>query len=63
MPREREAYRDNLERIIERFPGKEILTYRDVCAFLGKDYKTVKKIFPKPKCGGIPIVLLARALS
>ena len=63
MPREKEAYRDNLERIIERFPCKEILTYKDVCDCLKKDHKTVKKLFQKPKCGGIPIVILARELS
>ncbi len=25
MPREKESYRDNLERLMDRFPGKEIL--------------------------------------
>lgn len=63
MSREKEMFRYNLERIIERFPGKEVLSYKDVCTYLKKDYKTVKKFFPKPKCGGIPIVILARELS
>lgn len=58
-----ETYRDNLERIINRFPGKEILTYKEVQEYTGKGYRVIKRLFPEPKFGGIPIVLLARMLS
>jgi len=63
LSREKDAYRDNLERIIERFPGKEILTYKQVAEFLGINDKTVRKYFKEKRFGGIPIVLLARMLS
>ena len=63
MSREKEDFRDNLERISQRFPGKEVLTYQEVCQYLGKTYKTVKKMFPDQKCGGVPVVSLAKALS
>lgn len=43
MPREKEAYRLNIERIKEIYPDKEWLSIKDVCEFLGKDYQTVKK--------------------
>lgn len=35
MPREKEAYRKNLERLCERFPEKELLNATDDVKFLG----------------------------
>jgi hypothetical protein len=46
MSREKEAYRNNLERLCEAFPNKEMLTQKDVAKFTGLDYRTVKRIFP-----------------
>lgn len=43
MPREKEAYRLNVERIKEMYPNKEWLSINEVCKFLGRDYQTVKK--------------------
>ena len=43
MPREKEAYRQNIERIKEMYPDKEWLNIKEVCVFLGRDYQTVKK--------------------
>lgn len=63
MARERESYRDNLERIIERFPGKEVLSVSEVSKYLKKDPRTVKRILPFKKGLGISIVTLARCLS
>lgn len=63
MPREKEAYRDNLERIIEAFPGKEVLLVSEVARWLGKDPRTVKKLFPFKDGFGITIATLARCLS
>ena len=43
MPREKEAYRDNLSRILEAFPGREIITITELCAmaaFRPKDSET-----------------------
>ena len=62
MPKEKEAYRDNLERIIFAFPGKEVLTVKDVALWMKKDPRTVKKQFPFKEYG-ISIATLARALS
>lgn len=45
MAREKEAYRDNLARLDEFFPGKEILTPNDVVAFTGVCRPTVMKLF------------------
>lgn len=46
MSRESEFYRDNLERIMERFPNRELLNVKDVCSFTGLSYNTVKKRYP-----------------
>lgn len=43
MPREKEAYRLNVERIKEMYPNRELLSIKEVCIFLGRDYQTVKK--------------------
>lgn len=62
MSREKECYRDNLERLEEAFPDKEILCISDVVRYTGKNYRTVKKRFPFKGCE-ISKVVLARALS
>ena len=62
MPREKPAYRDNLERITERFPGKEMLTVKDVCAFCGLNNRTVKKLFEFNN-NYISVAKLAREMS
>lgn len=43
---EKLAYRDNLERLNEKFPEKEILNKRDVSIFTGLNYRTVSKLYP-----------------
>ena len=69
MAREKEAYRDNLERILEAFPGKEIITQKELARWLHMDSRTVKATFPM-KGGGtqgatcwIFVASLARAMS
>lgn len=51
MAREKEAYRDNLERILEAFPGREILYQKEIAQWLHMDSRTVKANFPM-KGGG-----------
>lgn len=63
MPREKEAYRDNLARIIEAFPGKEIITVTELAKWLHRDIRTVKRKFPIKDGIGISIATLARFLS
>lgn len=46
MPREKPAYRDQLESIITAYPGKECLKVRDVAHFTGFTEKTAAKKFP-----------------
>lgn len=62
MPREKPAYRDNLERIVGRFPNKEMLTVRDVSAFCGLDSRTAKKLFEFNN-NYISVAKLAREMS
>lgn len=62
MGREKEAYRDNVERLKEMFPSKELLNIKDVIAFTGASRKTVAKRYPF-KDGWITIATLARAMS
>lgn len=47
MPRERPAYRDNLQDILEFFGGRRLLTIQDVRAYTGLvDQRTIKRHFP-----------------
>lgn len=41
MPREKESYRDNLERLMDRFPGKEILSFTEVSQYTGMGYRAL----------------------
>ena len=43
MAREKEGFRDNLALLNERFPDKDMLTLREVAAFVGWDVATVKR--------------------
>ena len=62
MPREKPAYRDNLERLDKRFPDKELLTQKEVAEFTGLCRQSVSKIFPFKRFG-ISKATLARELS
>ena len=62
MPREKEAYRDNLERLCEKFPDKELLNVTDVMSFLGVSRRYVTKAYPF-KDNKISKATLARELS
>ncbi len=63
MGREKEDFRDNLERLEEKFPDKEMLSAREVADYLGLDIRTVRKYFPIKPHVGITKVALARAMS
>lgn len=53
MPQEKLTYRDNLDRLCERFPDREFLTVKDVMDFSGKSRNTIVKLFPFKKGIGI----------
>lgn len=61
MPREHEAYRDNLEALREYFLPKRLVTVSDVAKYLGCDRQTAAKRFNISK-NGITLETLARAL-
>ena len=61
--REKEAYRDNLERIISAFPGKEMLKIIEVQRFLGISRNAVTKLFTFNACNMISVATLAREMS
>ena len=62
MPREKEDFRDNLERIDKAFPGREYLSRRDVADFTGLNYYSIGKYFTL-KSGMISKVRLAKEMS
>ena len=62
MARELVAYRDNLERVIEAFPNKEMLNITEVRNFFKMDVRTVKKLIPF-RNEYISIATLARYMS
>lgn len=62
MPREKIDYRNQLERIMEAFPGKEVLSVNEVSKWLKSDQRTVARRFTFRKGYGISIVQLAREM-
>ncbi len=62
MAREKECYRDYLERLDEKFPNKEILPQKECAEFLGIDPRTAKKKYGIGR-DGISKCRLARLLS
>ena len=45
MAREKESFRDNLERINNAYPDKEILSKSDVVRYTGLNWRTVEKLY------------------
>lgn len=67
MPREKEGFREQLESLVSRFPGKEAVSLETCCELLDTDRRILlnDKTFPAKKVGGkylIPLVGLARWL-
>ena len=67
MPREKELFRDYIERLDEKFPDKELLTKGEVIDFLGISPSTMSRRAKEygfaPKSKHVSKVKLARALS
>ena len=57
---EKSDYRDNLERIKQMYPNKELITIAEVMAFLGVSRKVVKRVIGMDKY--ISVASLARKL-
>ena len=68
MPKEKECFRDALERLTDRYPGKEAIPLKDASELVGACERTLKadKTFPARTVGGkyvVPLVPLARWLA
>lgn len=63
MAKEKAAYRDNLEFLLERSGGRALLNVREVCEICGISYNTARKLFTFNTCNMISVPTLARELS
>ena len=67
MPREKELFRDYIERLDIKFPDKELLSKGEVIEFLGISPSTMTKKAKEygfaPRSNYVSKVKLARALS
>ena len=65
MAREKEGYREQLDRLDEKFPERESLRYKEICELFGYSESTAKrrwKPFYKASGGGVPKVMIAHEL-
>lgn len=67
MPREKEAYRDNLESLKgfldkKYGDGRHLMNVKDVCEYTGRSFDFVKKHYDVPKIG-VSMETFARRLS
>ena len=65
MAREKEGFREQLDRLDAAFPGREIIRRTELAQFLGISYDTVKRQFKaeyNQRMKGYAKVTVARAL-
>jgi hypothetical protein len=62
MAREKADYRDLLERLDTAFPGKELLTRKEIAEWLGCGQNTVTRRYHFPS-GKVPKTQVARSLA
>lgn len=65
MAREKEGFREQLDRLDAAFPGREIIRRTELAQFLGISYDTVKRQFKaeyNQRMKGYTKVTVARAL-
>lgn len=65
MPREKEGFREQLQRLTELYPGREMITIQEASDLTGYHRRTLlkDKSFPRKMIGNrysIPLVQLAR---
>lgn len=63
MSLEKPSYRDNIERIKERYPTKEMLTISEVMKYTGLCRPTVLRMFSFKADKYISVATLAREMS
>ena len=65
MAREKEGYRDCLERLDQKYPGKEVLKYADLMALFSLSRATIIRSWQpyyNKAVGGIPKTTVARVM-
>ena len=63
MAREKELFRDNLKRLDERYPEKEIFTWAQAAKIAGLNVRTMKKYYQRKDEPAVSKVRLASILS
>ena len=66
MAREKELYRDNLDRLDKRFPDTEVLKYKDIADVTGRSLRFVQehfKAYYQKELAGVSKTVVARILS
>lgn len=66
MAREKPLYRNNLDRLDEAYPDKQVLKYQEIAELTGLSIRTVKKYyqrFYKKELGGVSKTVVASILS
>ena len=66
MPKEKELFRVNLDRLDRRFPDKEVLKYADIADYLGRTTRFVQEHYHQhynKDLAGISKTVVARMLS
>lgn len=60
---EKQGYRDTIEALHKRYPGKEVLTMKEVAEVLGKSLAAAYRLVKHNKrIGGVTIADLARQI-
>lgn len=66
MPREKPLFRSNLDRLDEKYPNKESLTYADLADFFGYSYRSAFRKWQdkyNKACNGVPKATIASVMS
>ena len=63
MPREREGYRDLLERLDTAFPGRELIGKSEVAGWLGISKSTLQRRYALPPGQLVSKTAVARAVA
>ena len=65
MAREKDGFRETLDRLDESFPGREVIKRKELAEFLGVSNSTIVRHFKNEynqRLQGYPKVVIARAL-
>lgn len=68
MAREKPDFREQLDRLLQRFPGREMIEVKEAAAVIGCDFRTLvrDKNFPTRQLGTryvVPLVSMARWMA